>query len=279
MYFFYLDESGSRDPSVGTAERPKDHIYVLLAVGMYEGQWRPFEQDVSGLKLRLANRLRHEGKGPFEIADCEVKSSWLRLPKARRNQSPFLHALGTEDIQRITDTYFEQVGKRDAVIIATVIDKRQLYPGTTEGSLHQKAYEFLLERIQNYMSGYQPWHQALIVMDDTSRQLNRDVAMRHTSLLRSGNLNVRFSNIVEYPFFTRSELSNGVQLADQLAYNVYRAFRSQDMSYPYFKKLLPRFYQSRNNRILHGLKVWPEDSPLVRVAQAGWEVHKQKASP
>ena len=42
MYFFYFDESGSRDPSTGTTEKPKDHLYVLLAVSMYEGQWRPF---------------------------------------------------------------------------------------------------------------------------------------------------------------------------------------------------------------------------------------------
>lgn len=38
MYFFHFDESGSRDPSAGTVEKPKDQPYVLLAVGMYEGQ-------------------------------------------------------------------------------------------------------------------------------------------------------------------------------------------------------------------------------------------------
>ena len=43
MYFFYFDESGSRDPSVGSAAKRKDHLYVLLAVGMWEGQWRRFE--------------------------------------------------------------------------------------------------------------------------------------------------------------------------------------------------------------------------------------------
>jgi len=63
MYFFYLDESGSRDPSVGTPERPKDHIYLLLAVGMYEGHWRSFEREVSQLKMQLAGRLYRDGKG------------------------------------------------------------------------------------------------------------------------------------------------------------------------------------------------------------------------
>ena len=91
MYFFYFDESGSRDPSPGTAKKPKDHLYVLHAVGMYEGQWRPFETEFSGLKLELADRLSRQGKGGFELADCEVKSNWVRIPGEREKRSWFLH--------------------------------------------------------------------------------------------------------------------------------------------------------------------------------------------
>ena len=276
MYFFYLDESGSRDPSVGTPEKPKDHIYVLLAVGMYERQWRPFEREVSGLKLELADRIMRDGVGAFDLADCEVKSNWLRNPDGRGKTSPFLNALTPDERQRLTDVYLEQVVKCKTAIIASVIDKRYLYTGTIEEALHQRAYEFLIERIQHFMAEYQPWHQALIVVDDTSKQLNQAVAMRHADLLLSGNANLRFSNIVEYPFFTRSELSNGVQLADQLAYNVYRAFRNQDMTYPYFEGLLPYFYRSMNGRILHGLKIWPNDSPLAGVARIMWNESRQK---
>lgn len=177
MYFFYLDESGSRDPSVGTPEKPKDHIYVLLAVGMYERQWRPFDMEVSGLKLTLANRLRQNGKGIFNLADCEVKSNWLRNPDGRGKSSPFLNALSSDERQSLTDVYLAQVAKRKTVLIASVIDKRYLYQGMTDETLHQRAYEFLIERIQHYMREYHPRHQALIMMDDTSPQLNRVVAM------------------------------------------------------------------------------------------------------
>lgn len=278
MYFFYFDESGSRDPDVGNAESPKDHIYVLLAVGMYERQWRPFEREVSGLKLSLANRLRQDGIGTFSLADCEVKSNWLRNPDGRGKASPFLNALTPDELQRLTDVYLEQVEKRKTAIIASVIDKRYLYAGTTEEALHQRAYEFLIERIQHYMYEYHPRHQALIMMDDTSPQLNRAVAMRHEYFLRSGNWNMRFPNIVEYPFFTRSELSNGVQLADQMAYNVYRAFMYCNMDYSYFRAVLPRFYQSANGAVLHGLKIWPDNSPLIEASRIMWEERKQKPS-
>ncbi len=41
--------------------------------------------------------------------------------------------------------------------------------------------------------------------------LNRAVAMKHTACQRAGNRDMTFPAIVEYPFFARSELSNGVQ--------------------------------------------------------------------
>lgn len=275
MYFFYLDESGSRDPSAGTKEKPKDHIYVLLAVGMYEGQWRPFDTDVSRLKLELSYFLSQGGKGNFELADCEVKSNWVRVPAERAERSPFLHGLSPDDLTRLTDTYYEQVVKRHTVIMATVIDKRFLYEHVTHEILHKTAYEYLLERIQHYMGEYHSKHRALIVMDDTSRQLNRAVAMKHASFQRTGNRNMTFPSIVEYPFFTRSELSNGVQLADLLAYNVYRVFKTEAFDYPYFMRLLPNFYRRKEGTELDGLKVWPGDSPLVAAAREAWTAYRR----
>jgi hypothetical protein len=75
-----------------------------------------------------------------------------------------------------------------------------------------------------------------------------------------------------YPFFTDSKLSNGVQLADLCGYNVYRAFRSGDFRYAYFRRLLPFFYHSKRTdpMKLDGLKVFPDDSELREFARKGW---------
>lgn len=274
MYFFYFDESGSRDPSIGSAEKPKDHLYVLLAVGMFERQWRPFELAISRIKLELIDYLKRDRKGPFDLAACEVKSNWIRNAGERAKRSPFLNALHAEDLERLVKAYFEQVGARNAVVLASVIDKRHLHDHITHETLHKKAYEFLLERIEHYMAEYHPKHQALIVMDDTSKELNQAVAMKHAYFQRAGNQNVRFTHIVEYPFFTRSELSNGVQLADLLAYNVYRAFKDENLGYPYFQMLLPNFYRRQEGLLLDGLKVWPEGSPLIQLARNFWGNYK-----
>ena len=267
MYFFYFDESGSRDPSIGTPEKPKDHLYVLLALGMFERQWRPFERAISNIKLELASHLRRNGKGIFELAHCEIKSNWLRNAGEREKKSGFLHSLGAEDRERLVATCFEQVKLRKCVILASVIDKRHLHDHMTHETLHKKAYEFLLERIESYMAENHSKHQALIVMDDTSKELNQAIAMKHAWFQRSGNQNMKFPHIVEYPFFSRSELSNGVQLADLLAYNVYRAFKTEDLGYSYFDMLLPNFYRRKSGAALDGLKVWPEPSPLINLAR------------
>ena len=87
---------------------------------------------------------------------------------------------------------------------------------------------------------------------------------------------MQFKHIVEYPFFTDSKLSNGVQLADLCGYNIYRAFRNLDFHYPYFRSLLPHFYCSKQTDPLKldGLKVFPEDSDLVEFARKGWTEFK-----
>lgn len=279
MYFFYFDESGSRDPDCGGNGKPeKDPLYVLFALGIWEGHWRKLDRAISNVKLEFADYLRRDGKGHFALADCEVKSNWIRNSNERAHKSPFLNALDDNDRERLVATYFCSLANIRAVLFAVIIDKRHLHEYITHETLHKKAYELILERIENFMREYHSKHNALIVMDDTSLQLNRAVAMKHAYFQRSGNQNVSFKHIIEYPFFTRSELSHGVQLADLCAYNVYRAFKTLDFAYPYFEMQLPMFYKRANQDRLDGLKVWPEGSDLIEFARSGWsEYQKQKA--
>ncbi len=275
MYFFYMDEAGSRDPSIGTSDKPKDHIYVLLAVGLFEKAWHSFDRDIAHLKLELIDYLRKQKNLSFNLADCEIKSNWLRQIKTREDKSPFLHALDEPDRNRLVGAFLDQLEKRKMIIMAAVIDKRYLQGHMTHETMHKKAYEFLLERIEGYMVENHPKHNALIVMDDTSKELNQAVALKHALFQRAGNQNMTFRHIVEYPFFTRSELSNGVQLADLLAYNVYHAFRYEKENYDYFLEIAPYLFQAKTRNARHGLKVWPEQSPLTEYTKPLFQTVKK----
>lgn len=281
MYFFYFDESGSRDPdpSVTNQDGATEHVYVLTALGMWENYWKRFDRDIANVKLELADHLFRSKGLRFNLADCEVKSNWIRSPKARAEKSPFLEALTVEDRERLVTTFFNQVAQLKLVLFAVVVDKRKLHDHITHETLHKKAYELLLERIEHFMAEYHPRHNAVVVMDNTEKNLNQAVAMKHAFFQREGNQNVRFRHIIEYPFFTESNLSNGVQLADLCGYNIYRAFKRADLKYPYFQMLLPHFYRRSQGKQLDGLKVFPGDSELVAPAAACWQEIVQKASP
>jgi hypothetical protein len=275
MYFFYFDESGSRDPRASTAlpdgtHQPKDHIYALIAIGLFEYRWRHLDREIANLKLELADHLHRTRRLKFDLADCEVKSNWIRNPKERKEKSPFLDALSDADRERLVACYFRQISAQKMTLFSVVIDKRKLHGHIDSELLHKKAYELLLERIEHYMAEFHSKHQAVIVMDDTDKALNRAVSMKHAYFQREGNQHVQFNHIVEYPFFTDSKLSNGVQLADLCAYNIYRAFKTQDFKYPYFRELLPYFYRRENAGQLDGLKVFPPESDLVQFAREGW---------
>jgi len=286
MYFFYIDDSGNRDPDVKLI-RPdgsifvKDHVYVLTAVGLYEGAWKQVEEEITDYKLQLRQALRSQQGIVTDIMDCEVKSTLLRNAKERAARSPFLHALSDDQRTSLAELYYSQLAKHRMHLLSVVIDKRHLHPDTSSHFLHLKAYEILLERIERLLGERYRKHKAIVVMDDSSRDLNRAVAMKHAQLLHRGGQRILFDHIGEYPFFTESSLSHGVQLADLCAYNVYRAFRNEDFSYPYFARLLPHYYNSRNTPAnkLDGLKVFPDDSPLVAWARVAYTTTIQNTKP
>ena len=171
MYFFYIDESGTRDPSVsitseGGTVRQKEPIYVLLAVGLFEGRWGRFDRDIANLKLELADHLRRLHGLTLTLADCEVKSVTLRHPKEREGKSPFLAALSEADRTHVSETFLRQIEDHNMPVFAVVIDKRKLLPHMTAELLHKKAYELLLERIEHYLAEYHDRHNGLIVIDE-----------------------------------------------------------------------------------------------------------------
>jgi len=247
MYFFYIDESGNRDV------KKTDEPYVLTAVGMYENQWRGFNTHLTGMKTNLARQYSRD----IAQDQMEVKSNFVTKPRFRK-KSPFFSVLSDEDIHHISEHYLNQLDRAKMCIVASVIDKAELREGTTGEQMHEWAYQFLLERIQHFMGNNHRKHNALIIMDDAGANLNRSITLMHARLLRAGNEVMKFRNIIEYPFFVSSELSNGVQLADLVAYTIYHTFRYEKPDYEFMRRIRP--YISRlaeNQAILAGLKIWP----------------------
>lgn len=263
MYFFYIDETGNRDLS-------NDRFYVLTAVGMFEGRWKRFHYHIENVKESLRGQIQARTGLQLGLADCEVKSNWVRNSKARKT-SAFLSNLTDEELKMLIEQYYRQLEYHHIKIVSVVLDKTMISdPINDSQKLHNKAWELLCERIENYMREFHLKHNAILITDDTGIQQNEFLASKHASLYRRGtSASVRLSHILEMPLFVRSELSEGVQLADLCSYNVYRAFKDDAPEYVFFKRILPFFYISHNtaDEKIDGLKVFPERSSAVKLLQ------------
>lgn len=244
MYLCYVDESGNRDPRLQIPQKDGstkagDWLYVVTALCIFEQKWHTLEKPINRFKQAIMARIERESGIKLTLADAEVKSYWVRQPKERADRLFFAN-MQPDELTRLTELYFAQLSAVNATLFSVLVDKRTLAGGVTQDDIHVASWEKLLELVQRFMIGKHPKHQAIMINDDVSREMNRMLAMTHARLLDKGTTNNTWlRNICEMPMFVRSELSVGVQLADLCSYNIYRAFKSGDLAYPYFARLAP----------------------------------------
>ncbi|MBI5694492.1 MAG: DUF3800 domain-containing protein [Nitrospirae bacterium] len=281
MYFFYVDESGTKDPRIfgerkdGTTFE-KDWPYILFAVSLFKWHWDKFEREISDRKMKLIHRVSADTGDRFDLADAEVHSTVLRNAK-NRMESRFFRHLHPHEIGFVTEAYYNSIQAHNMNCFAVIVDKKELPKHYTQEMLHTRTYELLLERIEQFLQNYHPKQRGLIIMDNSDKNLNRRLTMKHSWLLKNGSSSVRFKHIVEMPLFVESSLSHGVQLADLCAYNCFHAIKYNKPDYPYFQKMLPSFYNSPKTRPekFDGIKVFPESVRVSETIKSAIELSKK----
>jgi len=130
VYLFYIDESGNPDPGLsgvradGTTFQ-KDHIYVLLAVSLFERRWYGFETTLNRLKLKLLQDVSRAVGQRLDLADAEVHSNPIRHPSARQRHR-LLSFLTPRQLTGLTQLFYGQLEYNHMHLFAVVIDKRRL---------------------------------------------------------------------------------------------------------------------------------------------------------
>ena len=216
MFLFYVDESGNRNPRTESirADGTKlelDWIYVLSAACIFEKRWHGFNKTLDRYKAKLISKIWRNKKVKLELADCEIKSTRLRVSKTRATH-PFLQHLADTDVTSLADIYYRQLEYHNMYVFAVIIDKRYLREYMTANKLHRKSWELFCELVERFMRTMHPRHQAVMIADGVSKEVNRSLAMKHAYLQDQGTSSgLWLTKICEMPLFVRSELSNGVQ--------------------------------------------------------------------
>jgi hypothetical protein len=98
----------------------------------------------------LIPKLREHKRLTFGIADVEIKSNWLRIPKERRTRYLEPFALTDAQMTVFVDDYYRLLIQAPIELIGAVVNKQHMQqdygPPRKPWYAPTAAYEFLLQR-------------------------------------------------------------------------------------------------------------------------------------
>lgn len=259
----YVDDSGTR-------EYDDDQNYETSGKSLYFVYGGIFvDQDAAAL---LVPKLREHKRLTFGVADVEIKSNWLRIPKERRVR--YLERFGKTDEQLRTfvDGYYQLMVQAPIELIGSVVNKQHMQedyaPPRAPWYAPTAAYEFLMQRaVQAVPAG----STLGVTIDDISgktprRNLYKKLVAEHHAKLRANGSRfvpkVSFKCLDSPIRFVASQHFELIQAADLVSYCIQRQFRDHGEEweqpkaagasltmYSYFRRITGKFRTDGSGRI------------------------------
>jgi hypothetical protein len=204
MYLLYLDDSGS-------ADNPKEQYLVLGGISVYERQIHYFTQELD----KIAERLVPGKAATVEFHASEVFSGrvepWKSLTREQRRD------LIREVLGVLANAY------DTARAFATVVHKASFAPKHPM----EVAFEDVCSRFDRFLRRVDG--KGLIILDE-STHATRLLEMAHHFRKLGTQWDV-IRNIVDGPLFVTSRAFRCMQVADHVAYSVFRRYEAKDATY------------------------------------------------
>ena len=231
MFLLYIDGSGA-------VSNPEERHFILAGVAV-------FERNIHYLIRDLDSIVKSFGFDPED--QVEIHGSPMYTGKKRWRRFP-----SQERVQMIQNTLNVLLkASRNVRAFGIAVDKKAISPkDPVEEAFEEISNRFNLFLSRNYHTRgerEEDRNKGLIVMDKSSyeqplQRLARDFRVSGT---RWGAL----KNLAEVPLFVDSQASRIVQLADLIAYAMWRKYEHQDGRF--FDPIIPRFDQ--DGGVIHGL--------------------------
>jgi hypothetical protein len=226
MYLLYLDDAGSPG-------NPAEEYFVLGGICVFEAQVEWFSRELD----RLATPY---DKNPEEV---EFHASTI----FSRRAAPW-KALTIDEARGLLKSVLQVAASSYEAtrLFACAIHKKS-YPTSDPVEL---AFEDLCQRFDYFLSRRRQQgdlQHGMIILDKTTRETSLQRLSREFRKVgtRWGSL----KNIADTPFFVDSRASRLVQIADHVAYSVFRRYNSGDAQY--MDIIGSRFDES--DGVFHGL--------------------------
>lgn len=258
-YMTYIDDSGTKeyaDDPEAYETTGNSRYFVFGAVLLSGAAGSELTEEIVRLKLACCGSEK-----------IEVKSNWLRIPHERK--AHYLDPFGMSDSQlnSFVEEFYCLAEHAELTLLAGVVDKPQMQE-EYENPWYAPAiaYEILLQRVVQEIRSPD---EVRVTVDDMTgatpagNQYKRNLRRHHGMLRQSGSRlqkGLDFSALTGRCRFVDSAHSHLIQVADVVAYNVYRQFvdfgeeweeevRGGLPTYPWFNRLAGKFRQGPGGRI------------------------------
>lgn len=208
MYLLYADESGS-------AHDPNGDFFVLAGFSIFERQTHWVDEKVEQIARRF--------EPYFGARQCELHGS----PMFAGNDGWRDAATVPQRVQAVSDA-LHLLNNRDIKVFASVIEKR-LIPDRSQiipTAFHDIAFAFDRYLRNLYHRNPDNKQRGIILFDKTaSERMIQDLSYAAKHI---GCNHDYLRNFAEVPVFVDSKASRLIQLADLLAYWLYRYYSAND---------------------------------------------------
>lgn len=257
----YLDDSGTKRYADGPSGYSRSGGTTRYFV--FGGLLLPQEEIEE-----LRSEIRDLKQDCFGTADVEIKSNWLRMPGEHADRYLAPYGIDDERLDDFVEDYYGVIEDGNLMLIASVVDKIHMQEdyGFNPWYPPAVAYETILQRAEDELRGR---GTVSVVIDDMTgstpkeNQYKDNLKRQHKLLKQHGSQlldGFKFTTVEGRVKFVASERSELVQVADVVAYNVYRQFVEYGEewekhlddglpTYSWFRRILPQFRQHPRGRI------------------------------
>jgi hypothetical protein len=258
-HIFYIDDSGTKEyakaPNLYSPKGGNTRYFCFGGVLVNEK-----ESDI------LSTKIASHKINCFGTDKVEIKSNWLRMPRERDAHYLNEYQISEKDLERFVDELYGMVSSSELLFMAAIVDKQHMYDDYGDNAWYPPAlaYEILSQRVVQEI--LHP-NTVSVIIDDmdgatpkgTPHKINLE--RHHNSLRKNGSC--LKEGLDWKPFkgmkFINSANSHLIQIADIVAYNVYRQFveygedwesklNTELPVYKWFDKLANKF-RNDNGRI------------------------------
>ncbi len=234
MYLLFLDESGNS---------PKDKNFILAGLAVFEGEIYTLRSGLDGIMQQFFP----------SHPDTIFHASKLFSRAASRTDSNFNRTAYYELMAQVTELIIGRhraISPHPGVVLFGQVIERKALPSNHDP--YVEAFEGIVARFHHFLRHLHSQgntQKGLIVLASSKRQAHHSLRQAFASFREKGTRLGYVSNIPLIPLFTEAKHTRLLQLADFVAYALYRAYEYDD--WRYIRPLIPAFFQK--NSVYEGL--------------------------